>query len=233
MKTRCGLKVNSHDGDCDVFLEPPCCKFSPNVERLPEPVCGNTSAWCRARRGRSGGHDNAAPRSPALGSVIEREPQVLCLEPTTSSHHSSAPSGLLQPVPRDSWASQACSLPPSKGLLWGTRWARTRRPGTVRAVLHLLCCRCEKAAALLHRAQTPLWPEDFPWYLHPLLFFCFFLPHVHHKNLSCASYHVLVSAYWRTWNSAIITSFKLVSVILLCYLWMTSVIPMWEHIFSP
>lgn len=183
MKTRCGLKVNSHDGDCDVFLEPPCCKFSPNVERLPEPVCGNTSAWCRARRGRSGGHDNAAPRSPALGSVIEREPQVLCLEPTTSSHHSSAPSGLLQPVPRDSWASQACSLPPSKGLLWGTRWARTRRPGTVRAVLHLLCCRCEKAAALLHRAQTPLWPEDFPWYLHPLLFFCFFLPHVHHKNL--------------------------------------------------
>lgn len=48
MKTRCGLKVNSHDGDCDVFLEPPCCKFSPHVERLPEPVCGNTSAWCRA-----------------------------------------------------------------------------------------------------------------------------------------------------------------------------------------
>ena len=87
--------------------------------------------------------------------------------------------------------------------------------------------------ALLHRVQTPLWSEDFPQYLHPLLFFCFFLPHVHHKNLSCASYHVLVSVSWRTWNRAIITSFKLVSVILLCYLWIISVIPMWEHIFSP
>lgn len=116
--------------------------------------CVETHLLGAGRGGQSGGHDNAAPRSPALGSVIERELQVLCLEPTTSSHHSSAPSGLLQPGPRDSWASQACSLPPFKGLLWGARWARTHRPGSVRTLLHLRCCRCEKAAARLS------WPSS-------------------------------------------------------------------------